>query len=85
MTIVGLHVGTPQEETEKYSEEFPDLKKPSLAKLINKLMVDRLREFAKKLNGEMFGVCKVEESEVSKVLEAKKKLEEEKAELLRKL
>jgi V8-like Glu-specific endopeptidase len=85
MTIVGLHVGTPEEQTDKYSEEFPDLKKANLAKLINKLMVNRLKEFAKKLNGEMFGVCKVEESEVSKVFEEKKKLEEEKAELLRKL
>jgi V8-like Glu-specific endopeptidase len=56
MKIIGLHVGTPEEKTEKYTEEFPDLKKANLAKLINKLMVNRLREFANKLNGEMFEV-----------------------------
>jgi hypothetical protein len=56
MTIVGLHVGSPEEMTEKYSEEFPDLTKTNLAKLTNRPMVERLREFARRLNGEMFGV-----------------------------
>jgi V8-like Glu-specific endopeptidase len=51
MTIVGLHVGTPEEKTDKYSEEFPDLKKTNLAKLINRPMVERLRELALKING----------------------------------
>jgi len=51
MVIVGVHVGTPEEETKKYQEEFPDLKKVNLTKLTNKLMVDRLKKFAKKLKG----------------------------------
>ena len=34
MTIVGLHVGSPEEKTNKYYSEYPDLKKENLTKLI---------------------------------------------------
>ena len=83
MKIVGLHVGSPEEKTDKYSEEFPDLKKANLAKLINRPMVERLREFAQKLDGEMFEVWAVHHNMISKISNKEKKLEEEKAELLR--
>jgi len=56
MVIVGVHVGTPEEETNKYQKDFPELKKVNLTKLTNKLMVERLRKLAMKLEGEMFKV-----------------------------
>jgi hypothetical protein len=37
-------------------KKFPGLKKVNLAKLTNRPMVKRLKEFAEKLNGEMFRV-----------------------------
>jgi hypothetical protein len=43
MVIVGLHVGTAEEEIDKYLEDHPNLKKPNLARLINSLMVKRLK------------------------------------------
>ena len=57
--IAGIHVGTPEEESNKYQEEFLELKKVNIAKLINKLMIKRLKDFAKKLGGDMFKVVSV--------------------------
>jgi len=51
MIIVGIHVGTPEEKSSKYQEEFPELKKVNIAKLINKMMIERLINFAKELGG----------------------------------
>jgi len=62
MIIVGIHVGTPEEQSSKYQEEFPELKKVNIAKLINKLMIERLINFAKELGGEMFEVLPVEQA-----------------------
>ena len=59
MIIAGIHVGTPEEESKKYQDEFPELKKVNIAKLINKLMIKRLKDFAKKLGGDMFKVVSV--------------------------
>jgi len=56
MTIVGVHVGTPDEEITKYQDDFPDLKKVNITKLTSKFMIKRLTAFAQKLNGEMFTV-----------------------------
>jgi V8-like Glu-specific endopeptidase len=54
MTIVGLHVGATEEQSEKYTDKFPTLKKANLAKLINRPMIERLIVFTKNLGGEMF-------------------------------
>ena len=85
MVIVGIHVGTPEEQSSKYQEEFPELKKVNIAKLINKLMIERLVKFTKQLGGEMFKVLPVEQAPYQNVYEEKKQLEQEKQKLLLKI
>jgi len=54
MTIIGIHVGSPEDPIQRYQEKFPGLKKVNIAKLTNKHMITRLIHFAQKLKGEMF-------------------------------
>ena len=56
MSIVGIHIASTEESIEKYQNDFPDLNKVNLTKVINKSMLKNLRTFAEKLKGEMFRV-----------------------------
>ena len=43
MSIVGIHIGSTEDNIEIYKEEFPDLSKVNLTKVLNKVMVMRLK------------------------------------------
>ena len=48
MTIIGIHVGATK-DINKHQKEFPKLEKANLAKLTNKMMIERLEMFRKTL------------------------------------
>ena len=56
LTIIGIHISSTEDNIQKYQEDFPQLKKVNLTKVLNKVMLKRLVEFADKLKGEMFRV-----------------------------
>ena len=51
MIIAGIHVGTPEEESKKYQKDFPELKKANICRIIDSLIVDKLRQFANNMKG----------------------------------
>ena len=51
MSIVGIHIGSTEDNIEQYQKDFPDLSKVNLTKVLNRPMLKRLKEFADKLKG----------------------------------
>ena len=51
MSIVGIHIGSTEDNIEQYQKDFPDLSKVNLTKVLNRPMLKRLKEFANKLKG----------------------------------